>query len=468
MIPNIYRYQVDLSGQSNDNYVTGEIHAIGTQPVRAIAPTGGIFYGASMALVDAFTQKELTPTQYSFQFLDTPSSIEAGQEVWGVVLIIDPSVGPNVSLSYQAFGGANAQVNTTMTQEVAALALDARGISFTNITDPPSTYTPVPHMHWVGDTYDWDYVVSALELCLNAMALAEAASYDTTLVYVDQQAGLRTQDITTFANALQQHIQNYQNPHQVTLAQVDVYASAQVDTLIANEATARVSADASVNASIQTHATNYLNPHADTADSIGGYSITETNANLAAVVASVNARIASDNLAMTSHIANHNNPHVLTLVQLNAESTSVITAAITAALTPISTQMASDLSSMNVHIANRSNPHQTTIAQIGAWDSGDIQAYSNAIAAHEANYNNPHQVSAAQAGTWTAAQINSVISGGFAVPINNALNAQANTINAHTGNFSNPHNTNPYTIGGWEYGDWLNQLNSQKNALSYH
>jgi hypothetical protein len=467
MIPNVYRYPVDLTGDNNDNYITGEVHAIGTSPVRAVAPTAGSFYAAGLVIMDAFTQKTLTTLQYTFQFLHTQASLAAGQEVWGVLLITDPTVSPNISISYQAFGGPDAQPETTLGNAIKVLALDNRGVSFQNITGFPDTVTPVPHMHWVGDTYDWDYVVTALEICLNAMGLAEAASYDTTLVYIDQQRGLRDQDIAAFANALLQHIQNYQNPHQLTLTQVDVYSTAQVNTNIAAEATLRTNADAQVNSDITAHATNYSNPHIDTADDIGGYDTDQTDANLAAIVSGINATLASDALDMTEHIQNTNNPHKVTLVQLNGQTTTQINASITAAITPIATQMSSDASSSAAHIANRSNPHQLTISQIGAWDSADTQVLSNNVAAHEVNYSNPHGVSAAQASTWTAAQITNSIAASYSSPVGNALNSQANTINAHTGNLSNPHGVTPYQIGGWEYGDWLNALNGQRAVLSY-
>lgn len=467
MIPNIYRYPVDLTGQSNDNYITGEVHAIGTAPVRAIAPTAGSFFGASVDIVDAFTQKPLTQSQYAFQFLHTEATLATGEEVWGVLLITDPSVNPSVSLSYQTLGGPNDQPMTTIAQEIAGLALDNRGVLFRNLTGFPDTVTPVPHMHWVGDTYDWDYIVTALELCLNAMALSESASYDSTLVFIDQQKGLRDQDIAALANALQQHITNYKNPHQVTLAQVDVFSTTQVNALIATEAAARTTADTQVNTDIQTHASNFNNPHFDTADNIGGYSTSETDANLAAVVAAINTILNNDSLEMAQHIANHDNPHQVSLELLDAQSTSQINATIAAGITPISTQFASNLSSMNTHIANENNPHQLSNSQIGSMDSEDIQTLSDSITTHEANTDNPHQTSASQAGTWTTVQIATNIATSFTTPVTTALTSQTTAITAHVSNHSNPHGVTPAQIGGWQYSDWLAVLANERSVLSF-
>jgi hypothetical protein len=467
MIPNIYRYPLDLTGTSRNNFITGENQSIGTSTVRAIAPNAGAFYGSSMQIFDRASNLTLTDTQYEFQFLHSDLTTKSGQEVWGVLLITDPTVSSNISLSYQAVGGPNAVPFTTLAQEVAALQLDSRSVSLSNITGLPDTFTPVPHMHWVGDTYDWDYVVNALEMCLNAMTLAEAATYDTTLVYIDQQKGLGSQNIANLAAQLAAHIANYQNPHQVTLEQIDAYSAAQVNALIATEAANRSAADTVVNNAIQTHATCYDNPHVDTADDIGGYSTSETDANLAAIVATLNAQLTSDNNAMLAHIANTNNPHEVTLEQLDGYTTAQINTAISNAVTPVSSQLANDITSMNAHIANTNNPHQLTISQIGAWDTADINTLNTNVTTHIANKSNPHGVTAAQASTWTSSQITTNIANSYTTPVNNALNSQASAINGHTGNRNNPHGVTVGQLGGWTYSQWQSYGQGVAAGLSY-
>jgi len=467
MIPNIYRYPLDLTGTSRDNYITGENQNVGSAIVRAIAPNAGAFFGSSIEILDLSSNKTLNDTQYQFQFLHEELSIKTGQEVWGILLITDQSVSANISLSYQAVGGPDAVPYTTLAAEIAALQLDNRSVAFANITGFPDTVTPVPHMHWVGDTYDWDYVVNALELCLNAMTLAEAASYDSTLTYIDQQKGLYTTTIANMAAQLAAHIANYQNPHQTTLAQVDAYSSTQVNTLIAVETTNRQNADAVINSAIQAHATCYNNPHLDTADDIGGYSTGETIANLEAVGNALSDRLDSDANSMAAHIANDNNPHEVTLAQLSGYTTAQITTAISNGVSPIATQLANDTTAMNAHIANHNNPHQTTIGQIGAWDTADINTLNTNVANHIASRSNPHGTTAAQASTWTASQITTQIANAYTAPVTTALNSQSATISNHVNNRSNPHGVTVAQIGGWTYAQWQAQGNAEKNALSY-
>ncbi|SAK59133.1 hypothetical protein AWB81_01797 [Caballeronia arationis] len=469
MTPNLYRYPLDKTGQSKDNYVTGDAHAIGTDPVRAIAPNYGAFFASSMEIVDSFTQKQLDVTQYQFQFLHEQASSLVGQEIYGVVVITDPTVGPNVELSYQALGGEYSRPIAAIATEVATLANDNRSVKFANITDLPDTFTPVLHMHAVGDTYNWDYVVSGLEMILNAMTLIKASSYDSTLNYLDQQAALRNADIANLAQALAAHIANENNPHQVTLAQVDVYSAAQVSSLIASEASARTAGDATLTTNITAHATRTDNPHQVTAAQAGGYTSAQADSNLSSITTALNTTLSTDAAAMSAHIANKSNPHLVTLTQIDGQTTAQINTTISNAMSPVTTQLNADEATMNAHIANTSNPHQVTLTQINGWDSASIGNINSGVAGHVGNGNNPHQVTTAQVGTLTAAQINNNIANNFTTPAQvSYLNPQTNWINSHIYNYSNPHNVTVAQLGGWTYAQWQSALATAVYNLSYH
>ena len=191
MIPNLYRYALDLSGESLNNFVTGEPHAIGTMPVRGIAPRQGLFFARSVQVVDAFTQQTLVPLQYRFQFLHEQATRLTGKEVDAVIVITDPGVSPKVLITYQALGGDYSQPLAAIADEITALSDDTRGVAFQDITNKPDTYPPVPHLHAIGDTYDWDYIVTAIEMLMAIVSLSETASYDTVLGFIDQQVNSR-------------------------------------------------------------------------------------------------------------------------------------------------------------------------------------------------------------------------------------------------------------------------------------
>ncbi|WP_233874958.1 hypothetical protein [Paraburkholderia adhaesiva] len=469
MIPNLYRYPLDLSGVSRNNFVTGEPHAIGTMPVRVIAPRQGLFFAQSVQVVDAFTQHTLLPLQYRFQFLHEHATRLTGKEVDAVIVITDPGVNPNVLITYQALGGDYSQPLAAIADEITALSDDTRGVAFPDITNKPDTYPPVPHLHAIGDTYDWDYIVTAIEMLMAIVTLSETASYDTVLGFIDQQVNLRNGDIANLAQQLSAHITNYNNPHQTTLTQVDMYSAAQVAALIASQTTVREAGDTALLASIATHAGDQTNPHRDTAADIGGYTTEEATANLNAIVNALDAILAKDAAAMSAHIAETDNPHEVTLAQIDGLTTAQINSVISTAMQPATTQLTATEGQLNNHITNYNNPHQTTLSQISGWDSGSIGTVNTQATNHINNKSNPHQLTASQVGTLTSAQINSNITNNMVNPANNSyLTPQANNINAHTGNFNNPHNTTVAMLGGWTYAQWQAALQAAINNLSYH
>ncbi|WP_144106743.1 hypothetical protein [Paraburkholderia sp. BCC1886] len=468
MTRNIYRYPLDVTGTAQSNYVTGEEHAIGVAPNRAIAPTYGAFFDESVQIVDLNTLATLNRNQFQFQNLHTEATSLTGMAVWAIVVIIDPNVSPNVSLTYQALGGEHGMPLAAIANQIQTLSTDARTVAFSNITDKPSTYTPVLHMHAIGDTYDWDYVVTALEMCLNAVQLAEASTYDTTLAYIDAQVAMRNADIATFLQQLNTHIANYNNPHQTTLAQVDVFATTTVQSLIAQEAASRLAEDTTLTNEIVAHATDYSNPHKDTAANIGGYTSEEADANLTAISTALNTTLTADAATMAAHVANDDNPHQVTADQIDGMSTAEINAAISAAITPIATQLSTDEASMNAHIANTENPHELTLAQIGAWDSADIATVQSEINAHIANTSNPHQDTAALVGTLTSTQITTAIANNYVTPAESSyLTPQTSSFNAHAANTNNPHGVTPAQLGGWTYAQWQAAVAAQVAALSW-
>ncbi|MBB5409267.1 hypothetical protein HDG34_003208 [Paraburkholderia sp. HC6.4b] len=469
MIPNLYRYPLDLSGERRKNFVTGEPHAIGTMPVRVIAPRQGLFFGASVQIVDAFTQHTLLPLQYRFQFLHEHATRLTGKEVDAVIVITDPGVSPNVLITYQALGGEYGQPLAAITDEITALANDTRGVAFQDITNRPDTFPPVPHLHAIGDTYDWDYIVTAIEMLMAIVSLSETAAYDTVLGFIDQQVNLRDGDIANLAQQLSAHITNYSNPHQTTLAQLNMYSAAQVATLIASQTAAREAGDSALLASIAAHSGDLGNPHRDTAADIGGYTSEEANANLNTIVNALDATLAQDASAMAAHIADTDNPHEVTLAQIDGLTTAQINAVISTAMQPATTQLAAIESQLDTHITNYSNPHQTTLAQISGWDNGSIGTVNTQATSHISNRSNPHQLNVSQVGTLTGAQINANITSNLVNPANNSyLTPQANNINAHVGNFNNPHNTTVAMLGGWTYAQWQAALQAAINNLSYH
>lgn len=104
------------------------------------------------------------------------------------------------------------------------------------------------------------------------------------------------------------HLNDHNNPHQVTAAQVGSYTTSQADSLFADKATATTKYGI-----LDSHVNNTDNPHQVTAEQVGAYSKVQADAKYATIVS-----VTQLSSTLTAHTNNHNNPHQVTASQINA------------------------------------------------------------------------------------------------------------------------------------------------------
>lgn len=360
MTLNVTRFPLDPTGVSPDNLVQGEIHDMVRRKVRAIATEYGGFFTNSLKITDTATNAVLAANQYYAAELYELPTAKYGKEICGIIVITDEAVGDQVSIDYQCLGGEYSTSLTAVIQQIANLNLDDRPVAWPNIIAKPSEYPPSHHLHDIGDVYGFEYVVHALDRVRAAIEMGDSASHDAILKYIDQADNEIKALLADSQNALNQHLEDHNNPHQVTPAQLNVYTKPETDTAISTAVTPVQQNVATVSSSLNAHTSNTSNPHQVTADQIGAYTKSQSDSNLSSVK------------------------------------------------TELSTQINSNTSSINTHKANTSNPHSTTAAQVGAYTKAEVDSLVNsatanangALQAHEADHNNPHQVTAAQLGVY--------------------------------------------------------------------
>jgi hypothetical protein len=259
----VIRYPLDPTGTSPDNLVQGELHTLPARLIRAVATTYGAFYTESIVVRDTSNNQVLTKgvQYYPAELYEIPTA-KFGKEVCAIIVITDPSVSSEISLQYQAVGGEFSSSVTAVIQQIEALNLDDRPIEWGSIIDKPDEYPPSHHLHDAGDIYGFEYVVHALDRIRAAILMGDDVSHDTIYQYIDaMRDGFESADSQNAAN-LQAHITNTNNPHQVTLAQLNGYTKPEVDALIADNNT-------TLSNQINAHATRTDNPHAVTATQVG-------------------------------------------------------------------------------------------------------------------------------------------------------------------------------------------------------
>ncbi|MEM7588227.1 MAG: hypothetical protein AAF560_32865 [Acidobacteriota bacterium] len=154
-------------------------------------------------------------------------------------------------------------------------------------------------------------------------------------------------DIAADGSTLDAHVNDFNNPHQVTAAQVGADPAGTAETLLAaHVATLHANDTSGQPLAISEGGTGAQDPFSALLN-LGAASQTDFNA----------------------HATDTNNPHQVTAAQVGAASSSELSA----------------------HTSDFNNPHQVTAAQVGA-------ASSSELSAHTSDFNNPHQVTAAQVG----------------------------------------------------------------------
>lgn len=267
MNPQLIQLPLDPTGKSPNNYVDSEPHAlIANRPYRAIALNYGAFYAESIKIVDTATGQTLTdgsngtPEQYyCCEYYELPSA-RYGQEIDAIIIIKDPSVSNNVTVSYQALGGPFSTNVQAIIDQIENLKLDDRPVKWGDILGKPSEFPPSKHLHDIGDVFGFEYVTHALDRIRDAIEVGDDASHDAIYRYIDAAIAALEQQRGDIQDALNKHISDTNNPHKVTADQLNVYTIPQVNAITTP-----------IQTSLNNHVGNTNNPHQVTADQVNTY-----------------------------------------------------------------------------------------------------------------------------------------------------------------------------------------------------
>ena len=100
------RYLLDSTGVNPDNLVKSEDHILSKNKIRAIVPTYGAFHNDSVLVYDKTGKRKLDyGTDYCSAGLLQNETMIHGKAISTVILILNPQVSSNVSITYQCLGG---------------------------------------------------------------------------------------------------------------------------------------------------------------------------------------------------------------------------------------------------------------------------------------------------------------------------------------------------------------------------
>lgn len=328
MVMAVWKYDLDLTGKNPNNLVSGEIHTVPNDNQYAFATDYGPFYSDSVKVTVKDTGVVLTQgVDYECLYLYADATQASGKPVTAVIHILNKSINADLLVDYQVVGGRFSSNAYALEELIAQLQIDNRSISWENIANKPLTFPPAPHLHAATDLYGLEWVVDALGELTQAVLLGDVASHDQIYLriatvkkqlqdQIDQnqkdntarmdqiQSDMDAMDtrLTNQLNALSSvvsaHINNKNNPHEVTTTQINavptsrtingkaltqniVLSASDVNAYSKTETDTKVTALQNADTQLQNNinaANNNINAHANRRDNPHGVSAGQSQA----------------------------------------------------------------------------------------------------------------------------------------------------------------------------------------------
>jgi len=243
--------------------------------------------------------------------------------------------------------------------------------------------SPTTSIRWTENNQDWELTNDGTHF-YHILTTNDETNINAGL--------LGGQPITYFApeSQVESHITNYNNPHQVTAVQLGannilaqiLTVDGQGSGLDADLLDGQQGSYYAPESQVESHITNYNNPHQVTAAQLGANNILDQILTVDGSGSGLDADLLDGQQGsyyapqseVQSHITNYNNPHQVTAAQIGANNilAQILTvdgqgSGLNADL--LDGQHASYFaaeSQVESHITNYNNPHQVTAAQLGA------------------------------------------------------------------------------------------------------
>jgi hypothetical protein len=403
-VPPIIQYPLDLSGTSPTNRIVGERREITTNTERVFVPKAGPFFTESFVIYNDETGEPLKPVDdYLLVQPFAQASLRSGKDVQSAV-VLKMNAPVIVRMDYHVVGGEYSWNLGALADLITELNLDERAVKWGSIIGRPTMYPAAPHIHDIGDTYGWEYVVWQLERVTNAILVGDEASHEELR---QQMLYLRDQlqaNIDAVDDKLDEHLNDFENPHRTTKAQVglgsvDNFPTATTVEAVAGTASNRFMTPATTSSlstriareEVTAHEAKKTNPHEVTKAQVGLGNVdnfltatqaqgesTTINDKFMTPLRTYQAIMIHAGTLLNTHVNNKNNPHAVTKAQVGlglvdnfqtATRTEAIEGTSNARfMTPLRTKEAIDAIAGNLiqsHVSNLSNPHQVTKAQVG-------------------------------------------------------------------------------------------------------
>lgn len=219
-------YPIDLSGGRQSNRVEEQV-VIGVSQYRAFALKNGPFYPHNLDVIETNTGRVLArgDDYECVYFYRDIAKLTQGLEVAGVIVIHNPEIGTNLTVSANIVGGPFTSSAAAIDQAITDLEIDNRNVYWRNIIDKPDLFQPPPHHHDIGDIFGFEFIIDILGAIRDTMIVGDNQQYLQMRKRIDELE-------TVLRKKIDDHMQDDADPHDVTHVQVNAYNREQIDVLL--------------------------------------------------------------------------------------------------------------------------------------------------------------------------------------------------------------------------------------------
>lgn len=440
-------YPFDPTGNAPSNLILNERQTISPPnwtDFYFVIPKMAPYFKDSLRVIHRPSGRILVEGQdYHCTHFFRDASLRTANRIYGSITLLDKTLTGLLEMNYQTLGGDWVLDENKILEILSDVQLNPRITTWEQVADAPYAFPPIDHEWDLQDLKGMEDVVAELDAI--AAAIRESSGSDFSI-----------------------HINNKDNPHEVTKAQVGLsfvqnYPMATTGEATAAESNARYMTPLRVKQLVDAvhlpvitdHINKTDNPHFVTKAQVGLGNVdnfqtatkpeAEAGTSNASFMTPLRVKEAIDVLALaplTNHIGNTTNPHNVTKQQVglgSVEDFGVATRFEAEAgiandryMTPLRTSQAINYllkDSLDTHINATNNPHSVTADQVGLGNVGNYPVASTQEAKdglRNDRYMTPLRV---------AEVISDIVAGDFGFHLNdttNPHNVTAAQVNAYS------------------------------------
>lgn len=237
MTPVIYSLPYDPQADNPRNRVLREYHDLSEQvglDYRVITLDHGHFFVKHLEIVDD-TGYELADADFQCVMVNAEATMATGQEVAAVVVIVNPNVSHKVFINASMVGGVYCNLTPTIAQASLGLLNPTRFPTWRNVENKPDKFDVGGHLHAMWELYGFEGMCNALDRIVQLKLLAARKRYEQIRDAHGAQLNALRDDNTTLNQQLAEHIAQ-PNPHDTTKTHVGLEHLANYRPINSSEA----------------------------------------------------------------------------------------------------------------------------------------------------------------------------------------------------------------------------------------